>query len=284
LLQNTEIQKDIFQRDSIGEGFEYPCFSNTLKRHYKMIFFYDSNKTKPYRTDFYSSQDIDTVAFESYSLYTYDSVGNVLSWKQINPFSVGDSSLNVFGNRYHYNSNNLLDSAFQYNQHDSGYIPVIHLTVTDYNQAGLKTKESDYGKVADSVNYQLSRWTDYQYNSKNQIKKEIYTGMNYDSARFVVRDSVVYYYKTKSEISSIAEFRFNIGRVYPNPFKEKIVIELENKQETFWSLFDFSGRKLKEGEIIDASSIELNEIPNGLYFLKLNNSTGSEVKKIIKVE
>jgi hypothetical protein len=71
--------------------------------------------------------------------------------------------------------------------------------------------------------------------------------------------------------------------LYPNPTKGTVIIKnlgtvtIENAE-----IYATNGKKLREyNKINSQQNLELNSLPSGLYFLKLNSDKGSITKKII---
>lgn len=74
-------------------------------------------------------------------------------------------------------------------------------------------------------------------------------------------------------------------KVYPNPTKNSIQIELpENISEKEYYIYNVVGGKIKEGKLTETyNSINLEEIPNGVYMLKIfDNDNYNYTHKIIK--
>ncbi len=78
-------------------------------------------------------------------------------------------------------------------------------------------------------------------------------------------------------------------KVYPNPFKSFLSIEVSNNlsAETTIKIFDPTGNLiyelLRNSDVSDEMySVNFDHIPSGLYFLKLSSKDFSEVLKIVK--
>lgn len=70
--------------------------------------------------------------------------------------------------------------------------------------------------------------------------------------------------------------------IYPNPANESVFIS-EIIQNACFKIFDINGRLIKSGVISD-SEIKINELANGLYFLKIFDAQEKQVfyRKIMK--
>lgn len=73
----------------------------------------------------------------------------------------------------------------------------------------------------------------------------------------------------------------------PNPANENVVVMLQNpsKKVMVASIFDYSGRLVKEMNIaahLSKFNIDLNEMSNGIYFIKVSNDSFYRVEKLVK--
>lgn len=85
-----------------------------------------------------------------------------------------------------------------------------------------------------------------------------------------------------NDSASVDEFIFKNIKVYPNPTYGKIYIEA---QETVnYSVLDMGGRTIKPEKNLSNSNevLDLNNLPSGIYLLKLSNDKHTELRKIIK--
>jgi glucose/arabinose dehydrogenase len=98
-----------------------------------------------------------------------------------------------------------------------------------------------------------------------------------------VREGKVYQVTTPNATSRESLIEQNIN-IYPNPWIDILNIELESLDFTFSSLelSDLNGRIIRQISLQNETSIQLDrdEIPTGLYFLRLNGKQNI-VKKII---
>ena len=72
------------------------------------------------------------------------------------------------------------------------------------------------------------------------------------------------------------DFSFNI---YPNPVTDNLNINFNGNYETF-KIFNATGQSVKSGDAV--STINLQAIPRGIYFLQLNTSDTVLTRKFIK--
>jgi hypothetical protein len=87
-----------------------------------------------------------------------------------------------------------------------------------------------------------------------------------------------------SESTGINPFSTDKLKIYPNPVKETLFIEITNGEiiRTI-KLYNVVGEKVYEASGINSSetSVNLNSFSNGIYFITVENSVERYVKKII---
>ena len=84
-----------------------------------------------------------------------------------------------------------------------------------------------------------------------------------------------------NEGASVNQFVFKNIKVYPNPSYGKII--LETQENITYSVLDIDGRTIiPENNTANNEVINLNNLPAGIYFLKLSNNQHTELRKIIK--
>jgi hypothetical protein len=90
--------------------------------------------------------------------------------------------------------------------------------------------------------------------------------------------------KTSVLTVGLSENKSNRFAVYPNPFKSEITLDLkEFTSQTTVTVFDYSGRKLVEKEISNASQkLDLGFLSDGIYILQFRNPEGVFTKRIVK--
>jgi len=84
----------------------------------------------------------------------------------------------------------------------------------------------------------------------------------------------------------VGEDNFKSVNMYPNPFQNEIVVErMEYSGLATLSIFDFSGRKLLEKEILNSvENLELGHLSKGVYVFQLRSPTGVFTKRFVKNE
>jgi hypothetical protein len=74
------------------------------------------------------------------------------------------------------------------------------------------------------------------------------------------------------------------GFIYPNPATDKITVKIsEAVKETNLEIFDLEGQKLITVQITEPkSTIDISNLPNGVYIVRLADDKTVEVGKIVK--
>ena len=82
----------------------------------------------------------------------------------------------------------------------------------------------------------------------------------------------------------LSENKINRFAIYPNPFKSEITIDLkELTGPTTITVFDYSGRKLVENKISNASQkLDLGFLNDGVYIFQFRNPEGVFSRRIVK--
>ncbi len=77
----------------------------------------------------------------------------------------------------------------------------------------------------------------------------------------------------------------NEFKIFPNPFRNEINIRLEKQQEAQLILFDINGRLIKIQNIVnqDHAFINSDDLPRGIYIIKVISNEFVMARKLIKV-
>ena len=74
-----------------------------------------------------------------------------------------------------------------------------------------------------------------------------------------------------------------IFRISPNPFQNEIkVTSHEFENEFLFEIYDLNGRKIKSGLSYTNKPIQIENIMNGIYLIKIKFQNREEVHRIIK--
>jgi len=82
---------------------------------------------------------------------------------------------------------------------------------------------------------------------------------------------------------SVDDERLNQSvKLYPNPVENILSIKSETIQVSKVEFYSVIGKKIKEIKS-NFNSITTNDLPNGIYIIKIFSKKGSIIKKIIKM-
>ena len=72
-------------------------------------------------------------------------------------------------------------------------------------------------------------------------------------------------------------------KIYPNPAGQSLNIDFSGKQIDALKIFDLTGRLIHENRqrIVDATQVYTGDLPDGIYFLQLENDTNTFFQKIM---
>jgi hypothetical protein len=85
--------------------------------------------------------------------------------------------------------------------------------------------------------------------------------------------------------NGLSSTRFDVSSglmIYPNPASTFVQIETKSNEQFNLELFDMSGKRLYQTEMIGKASLDLNAYSTGIYFIKIGNASMSITKKILK--
>ena len=120
---------------------------------------------------------------------------------------------------------------------------------------GMMKNTTSFGTMSGGVKYSVS--TSYLWNE--------------DTSNWIVASRSTSYYSNQTSI--VNEISAKNLRVFPNPARELIVIELANLSEnTVAEIFDIQGKKVFEQKISVNKQISVSHFQKGLYLYKLNNN------------
>lgn len=81
-------------------------------------------------------------------------------------------------------------------------------------------------------------------------------------------------------LDSTADIEESEIQIYPNPTEGKLNIHSPNHQIDNIAIFDYNGTRIKSFK--DKKEIELNNLPNGIYLVKIETIEGQILKRVMK--
>jgi len=158
----------------------------------------------------------------------------------------------------------------------------------DYDGLNRQMIISDYGPIAaltiDKGNQKLywatlgNTYTLYESNLDGSEVSPIKEGVN------SINDLVV---QNNSQVTSTADLVIGTLTVFPNPVASQVTVTIDqlNSELLNLSVVDVSGKNIKQMDSVSGLSeytVNLNDLPNGIYWIELHTAIGKIAKKIIK--
>ncbi|MFC0878764.1 glycoside hydrolase family 2 TIM barrel-domain containing protein [Saccharicrinis sp. FJH2] len=75
--------------------------------------------------------------------------------------------------------------------------------------------------------------------------------------------------------------RTEIVRVFPNPASNLLTVHVENNLLNKYFLYSISGKQMLSGEVRRSTTINVNSISSGIYFIKVENALESRIIKVV---
>lgn len=69
--------------------------------------------------------------------------------------------------------------------------------------------------------------------------------------------------------------------LYPNPAQNSFTIRSSTDEKQTLSLYDITGKQILSQNITGTTTIDVNSLENGIYFVQLKNNVGISTQKII---
>ena len=85
-----------------------------------------------------------------------------------------------------------------------------------------------------------------------------------------------------SQTLGLNELSLNKVNIYPNPVQNELFVEVKNEKITKIDIIDFSGKVIKSIANSTTKSIDVSELKQGIYVLKVSTETGVSTNRFIK--
>lgn len=86
-------------------------------------------------------------------------------------------------------------------------------------------------------------------------------------------------------VSALAISQFNLNsnfKLYPNPAKNEVTIELNNLTNTKLEVYDINGRLLQKQSLLNQNLVDISRFPSGMYLFKIVSNEGAVMQKVVK--
>lgn len=130
-------------------------------------------------------------------------------------------------------------------------------------------------------NYNLPQLYHFYLALKMSGKFELFVG-NQCYVKWLVQ--IDYNFGLPEAPIGIEEITFNKNlKVYPNPFSDELIIEIEgNNKNVAFEILNSIGQIIYKGNLLEKTIVQTNIFSSGVYLIKLEDGKNLEFKKIIK--
>lgn len=139
---------------------------------------------------------------------------------------------------------------------------------------------ADFTSADANDHFILDVWENYDLSALDGAKYFTFDFKSSDIGDFGI-NTPVYFAMDNLEFSEIvnatSSYELALG-IYPNPVSNILNVRGESGSLT---LLDNTGRLVWQGNHDDSTVIDVQSLPEGMYFLNLNNENGSATKKVV---
>jgi hypothetical protein len=127
-------------------------------------------------------------------------------------------------------------------------------------------------------------WKDeYLLDENGNTAIVIHYNLNMTTNKFVLTNKSYCYYSSKNGTSSLPVARQNSVMIFPNPVKDHISIEIDNKTSTCCSIYNFNGQLMVNYPIQNGrNTFDVSRLSQGLYTLQIQTKNGLIIQKMVK--
>ncbi len=207
---------------------------------------------------------------------TYDANNNITQQLKYAAMPMSELSLDS-KTEYTYNSKGHLLTETVYERQDEEWVPSSKDEYT-YTDDAMEESSSQYDWDPYSNEWVLEEETKYVYDNEKTLLYLLIT--SHDSEEADVSKMFVYYHT--GTITTIEEHAGAVFSVYPNPVKEYITIENNNRQIDEISIYSISGEKVSVMSKVESGRLNVSELKNGVYFISIKSGKQIKTQKIVK--
>jgi len=299
--------------DSLQIVSEFDSLNSQWVGQNKYEFDYDTHGNKTKDEDYYwdktNSQWAGMVKWE----YGYDANNNQTSytyynWDSTNHCWVGfmkqESAFDANGNRtfivnyywevpssaWRYSSKventyddkgNLTLNEMFFMNGDNQWISSVKYTY-GYNSLGKQTMDAYYSLII-SMNQWEGWMNEYIYDENGNIAVAVHYELNITTNQLILSDKSYYHYSSENGPSGVSLAGQNSIKIYPNPAKDLVYLEVDNKSITRCSIYNLNGQLMLNYPIENGkSTIDVSRLSKGLYTIQIQTKNGPITQKMVK--
>jgi len=232
---------------------------------------YDSNNNKLLELKYTKDTINDNWILDEQFEYAYDENGNlILSLNSVVWDSVTNNWENEYKKEYLYDVNNNLILETWSSTTDFLFYNKIEYSYDINNNLIVKIDYSQNIKV------------EFTYDKENNKTSEKYYVWNENLFLWEIKLKYFYFYNlniSASEKNNLHRINFNL---FPNPTTNELNLQVKDNQNYKIEVLNEIGQTIYNSNIINTSKIDFSNFSKGIYFVKLSNQNGVEVRKIVK--
>lgn len=161
------------------------------------------------------------------------------------------------------------------------------ITASESNNAGFDIEASQDGVHFDKIGFVKGNGTTNDLKKYHFVDERAAISLIYYRLKQIDTDGGFEYSKVVSVLRK--SDKFNVISVSPNPANDilNIVVETKNDDDLEINLLDIFGKTIKQQKTtapqgLNTKSLNLQVLPNGIYFLQLQQGTDRIVRKVVK--
>lgn len=160
-------------------------------------------------------------------------------------------------------------------------------TASETNNEGFDIEKSIDGVRFEKIGFVKGNGTTVEVKKYSFTDEKVTANLTYYRLRQVDTDGSFEYSKIISALRK--SDKFNAISISPNPTSDvlNIVVETKNEDDLELNLLDVFGKVIKQQKTtvqqgLNNKSLDIQDLPNGIYFLQLQQGTEKIIRRIIK--
>lgn len=241
---------------------QYEFYKNKMGQDSLMLSYYD---------DGFGNLNLE-IGFEM----AYDSAGRTTNFFVLVDILGSGALVKVNDYKYHYDSNNLIDSITIEALLPGG----MEGKIEQIHDANGRLVQMDFLELDQNSELVPSDRYFFKHNSQGEIIEVIELYYDDNNSVFDLSGSWKYLKKQNSSISTPEKVQINSLTIYPNPTKGKLFIN-STEEFTDFSILNLTGQVVKKGNF--ENNIDVSDLKKGIYLLNLKSEKQLEVRKFQKL-
>jgi CRISPR/Cas system-associated endoribonuclease Cas2 len=179
---------------------------------------------------------------------------------------------------YDNKGNDTLVSVFNWNLDPAQWTPILK-TINCYDSEDRDSVVTSYiwDVMANQWNFNYKNESFYDVNSNTKLTN-LYMGLD---GQWLQSSHYIYYYSGYT-VTGIPDQSQSSIRVYPNPAREFIVIDMPDiSNSATIQIFNVQGKKVLDLRVTEGKQISTGNLPKGIYLYRINNRGNNCTGKLV---